>query len=58
MTPPQVERLRWELTKILTPDDDLLVIPLCERCLEGVQCAHSVVKRPNWPTKPPGHKIV
>jgi len=28
----QLERMQWELSKILEPDDDLLVIGLCDAC--------------------------
>ncbi|MBE9028724.1 CRISPR-associated endonuclease Cas2 [filamentous cyanobacterium LEGE 11480] len=30
------EKLRWELAKILTPEDDLLLVGLCHRCCERV----------------------
>jgi len=58
MTSPQKEKLRWELTELLTIDDDVLMIPLCERCVDGLACTHSAVKQPDWPAEPPGHKIV
>jgi CRISPR-associated protein Cas2 len=32
VTKEKLAKLRWELSQILTEDDDLLVIPLCERC--------------------------
>lgn len=28
----QIERLKWDLTKIMDEDDDLLIIGLCHRC--------------------------
>jgi CRISPR-associated protein Cas2 len=31
-----LERLKWELTKIMEPDDDLLIIGLCANCAEKV----------------------
>jgi len=31
MTPAQMHRLRWELTQVLEPDDEVLLIPLCPR---------------------------
>ena len=58
MTPKQVQRLGWELTSILTTEDDVLMIPLCDGCVAGIQCAHTAIKRPDWPKEPPGHKIV
>ena len=32
-----IERLKWELTKIMDPDDDLLVIGLCTKCADRVR---------------------
>ncbi|HLN27211.1 MAG TPA: CRISPR-associated endonuclease Cas2 [Gemmataceae bacterium] len=58
LTPQQVQCLRWELTEILAPEDDLLLIPLCLRCVEAIQGAHSALKAPDWPDEPPGHLIV
>jgi CRISPR-associated protein Cas2 len=31
-----LEKLHWELTKIMAQEDDLLVIPLCESCSSKV----------------------
>lgn len=31
------EKLRWELEKILTPEDSLLIAGLCDRCVERIQ---------------------
>jgi CRISPR-associated protein Cas2 len=31
-----IERLKWELTKIMAPEDDLLIIGLCEKCADKV----------------------
>jgi CRISPR-associated protein Cas2 len=58
MTRGQMERLRWELTEMLTPEDDVLVIPLCPRCVAGISVTHAATKRPEWPEEPAGHKIV
>ena len=58
LTPRQVQQLRWELTSILDPVDDVLIIPLCSRCVESIQGTHSALKPPDWPEEPPGHKIV
>lgn len=27
------ERLRWELSKVMEKEDDLLVVPLCQSCV-------------------------
>jgi CRISPR-associated protein Cas2 len=58
LTHAQLQRLRWELTEMLKPEDDVLVIPLCARCVEGISGTHSVAKEPDWPEEPAGHKIV
>ena len=58
MTASQVQRLRWELTEMLKPEDDVLVIPLCSRCVAGISATHSVVKRPDWPGEPAGYQVV
>ncbi len=33
----QIERLRWELNKILHEEDDLLIVGLCSRCTTNVK---------------------
>ena len=38
--------------------DDVLLIPLCPRCVEGIRGTHTAVKDPDWPETPPGHTIV
>lgn len=58
LSPSQAERLRWELTERLKPEDDLLMIPLCSRCVDGLAVAHSSSKRPSWPSGPKSHEIV
>lgn len=52
MTPREMERLRWELTTILQPEDDVLIIPLCARCHSGIRITHAEEKRPDWPDAP------
>ena len=58
LTVREMERLRWELTELLESEDDVLMIPLCGRCVEGIQTTHSTQNEPNWPDQPPGHVIV
>ena len=58
MTPQQTERLRWELTEMLESEDDVIMIPLCSRCVAGLEVTHSATKRPNWPDAPDSHLIV
>lgn len=33
MTPSQMQDLRWQLTCVLEPEDEVLLIPLCTRCV-------------------------
>ena len=58
MTASQMQRLRWELTKILEPIDEVLIIPLCSRCVEGMETTHSAVNVPDWPDAPEPYRIV
>ena len=54
----QMQRLRWELTeKFVTPEDDVMFIPLCSRCVGGLGVCHSAAKRPDWPAAPKSHTI-
>jgi CRISPR-associated protein Cas2 len=50
-----LERLRWELTKILTVDDNLLVVGLCETCVKRIRRKEG---EEGWPKDPPGYEIV
>lgn len=54
----QKQQLRWELTERLEPEDDVMFIPLCARCVQGLEVTHSASKRPDWPDGPTSHKIV
>ena len=58
LTPAGMQRLRWELTEVLAPEDDLLMIPLCPRCVGGMQTTHSARKVPDWPANPEGCRII
>jgi CRISPR-associated protein Cas2 len=58
LTPRDMQRLRWELTELLASEDEVLLIPLCDRCVDGIQGTHSAVNQPDWPEKPEGHKII
>ena len=50
--------MRWELTEMLTAEDDVLIIPLCSRCQNGIKVTHAATKRPDWPDKPETFEIV
>lgn len=58
LTRRDMERLRWELTTLLEPADDVMLIPLCPRCVAGLQVTHAATKRPDWPAEPESHHIV
>jgi hypothetical protein len=58
MTVLEVERLRWELTKILEPTDDVLLIPLCQRCVDHIVGIHADDRPVDWPDRPAKHRIV
>jgi CRISPR-associated protein Cas2 len=58
MNPTQMQRLRWELTEVLASEDDVLMIPLCSRCVAGMETTHSAQNEPNWPDAPEPFKMV
>ena len=58
MTPAQMQELRWELTRVLDSADELLMIPLCPRCVAGMQTTHTSRNDPDWPSQPEGYRIV
>jgi CRISPR-associated protein Cas2 len=55
LTRLEMERLRWELTQMLTTEDDVLLIPLCPACVEGICGTH---EETSWPSAPARHQIV
>lgn len=48
-TATQIERLRWELEKILDEEDDLLIVSLCPTCGRKVKSRNS---DDVWPDEP------
>ncbi len=48
LNPRQLERLRWELEKVLAPEDGLLIAGMCATCIDRV-----VVRSPrvDWDLK-------
>lgn len=50
----EVERLRWELMRYMTLEDDLLIIGLCSSCISRLR------KRmgDDWPEEPPSFGII
>lgn len=57
MSETEVQRLRWELMTILTPEDDVLLIPICSRCLEAIMNLSGDSRPPDWDREPPRHEI-
>ncbi|MCZ2342349.1 MAG: CRISPR-associated endonuclease Cas2 [Bacteroidales bacterium] len=58
MSPRDLERLRWELTTILDPEDDVMMIPLCGDCVRGIRFVKDEERREVWPDTPPRYTIV
>lgn len=56
-TAERLEKLRWELSELMAVEDDLLVIPLCDRCAAKVD-DHSRGDRSDWGEPPPSFEIV
>ena len=51
----ELQRLRWELTRIMASEDDLLVIPICDRCAGGVAGLHA---NEPWDREQPSFSII
>jgi CRISPR-associated protein Cas2 len=58
LSPTQAQQLRWELTKKTEAEDDVMLIPLCGRCVAGLTVTHAATKRPDWPGEPSPVRIV
>jgi CRISPR-associated protein Cas2 len=55
LTERDVSRLRWELSKIINPEDELLIAQLCKSCVEKLE-VHSM--NVNWPKEEPSYEIL
>ncbi len=55
LTATSLERLRWELAHIVAPEDNVLFIPLCNRCAGNV---HDVHKKQGWDEDRPTFTVV
>ena len=49
------EKLRWELSQILDPSDSLLVIGVCDSCVERTRAMNP---RSAWPELPPSVIVI
>ncbi len=52
-----LEKLHWELNRIMDAEDDLLVIPLCNSCAGKVP-EHSSGDQSDWTDRPPTFRVV
>ena len=52
-----LEKLHWELNKIMEDEDDLLVIPLCGNCAEKIP-EHSTGDQSEWTGPPPSFRVI
>lgn len=52
-----LEKLHWELAKLLDSVDDLLVIPLCDKCAGKIP-SHSTGDQSAWTEPPDGFRIL
>lgn len=50
-----VERLRWELARVMAPEDSLLIVDLCPTCASNVVARNHVE---GWETQPPTFRII
>jgi CRISPR-associated protein Cas2 len=37
----ELQRLRWELSRIAATEDALMLVPICDRCAGGVASLHA-----------------
>jgi len=51
----QLEELRWELSKVLTEDADLMIIQLCPRCAKRVVDSRGITE---WKKDPVTFEIL
>jgi len=50
-----IERLRWELSRVLEDEDDVLFVGLCQSCIARVRARD---RRGSWPEDPPDWVVV
>lgn len=53
----KLEKIRWELSEILAEEDELLIIPLCERCARKIDQL-SRGNHSDWSDPPPRFEIL
>ncbi len=55
LSPRAMQELRWELAKLIEPEDDLLVIGLCGACIDRIR---SLNGSEAWPDDPHGTMVL
>jgi CRISPR-associated protein Cas2 len=55
LTRRELQRLRWELLRVLEQEDAWLIVPLCDACTSKVD-QHGDL--PDWPVDPPKYMVV
>ena len=51
----QLEELRWELSQVLTEEDDLMILQLCPSCAQRVIDSRGTTE---WKKDPKGYEIL
>ena len=51
----QLEELRWELSKVLTDEDDVMILQLCPSCSKRVIDSRGTI---DWKNDPLGYEIL
>lgn len=44
------EKLRWEISRVLDPEDSFLILGMCDSCIERVKTMNP---KSEWPEPPP-----
>lgn len=55
LQPRELERMQWELAKILDSEDDLLIIGLCGECASKIRCRS---RQSDWTSEDTTFEIV
>lgn len=55
LTPREEERLRWDLTRLLEPEDAWLMVPICDTCVARLRSRDT---RGAWPAEPPDYVVL
>lgn len=55
LTRKDLEQLRWELAKVLDSEDSILLIPLCNNCVDRIA---SINRPEEWSSEDPKFAII